>query len=115
MNDAEKTWLEENKNLCLRCEWNYYDNPCIRYGRLGKSGSCPGFEPRGHEYDYRDAAEFEARVAAELARPNMSMCPCWMHDCDYKRSGYGAVCRSCRLKYARLSAEQDMEADHDRR
>lgn len=120
MNDAEKTWLEENKNLCLRCEWNYYDNPCIRYGRLGESGSCPGFEPRGHKYDYQDAAEFEARVAAELAIARMEInwgedISCCLPTMTHRECLSSSVdCHWCCLKYARLAVEAEMETEHDR-
>lgn len=120
MNDTEKMWLEENKNLCSRCEWNYYDNPCIRYGRLGKSGSCPGFEPRGHKYDYQDAAEFEARVAAELATARMEInwgedISCCLPTMTHRECLRSSVdCHWCCLKYARLAVEAEMETEHDR-
>lgn len=66
--------------------------------------------------DYKDAAEFEARVALELLRPvrceddnspciygNSNLCTC---DCP-------SPCLSCkdaRLKWARLRAEEQMES-----
>lgn len=68
LTEAEKKWLERRKNLCARCEFNLYDNPCIQYGKRGASGECPGFySTLCAEYNFVDAADFEARVAANLA------------------------------------------------
>lgn len=69
LSEQEKEWLERRKNLCGRCEWNIYGNPCVKYGRAGEMGTCKGFEPRevGSDY-YRDAAEFEARVSVIAAK-----------------------------------------------
>lgn len=105
LTDAEKGWLERRKNLCTRCEWNLYDNPCIRYGRAGETGKCKGFEPRevGSE-NYRDAAEFESRVSENLARDICFRCP----------DRYNEICpigiASCGMKHARLAAEAEMDA-----
>lgn len=39
-------------------------HPCIKYGKRGASGECPGFySTLCAEYNFEDAAEFEARVA----------------------------------------------------
>ena len=66
--EDEKRWLGLRKNLCARCEFNLYDNPCIQYGKRGTSGECPGFySTLCAEYNFVDAADFEARVAANLA------------------------------------------------
>lgn len=65
LTEAELRWVEETRHLCKRCEWCLWDNPCILYGRIGMD--CPGFSPRNLEHDFRDAAEFEARVAAYIA------------------------------------------------
>lgn len=108
----EKNWLEEREKRPVPCSLNESWNWCLNIC----SGQTLPLRPSCLMVpDYRDAAEFEARVAAELARPNMAMCPCWTGDCEYKRqSGYGAVCRACRLKYAHLAVEADMEAKNDR-
>ena len=64
LSEQERTWLKRRKNLCSRCEWNLYDNPCIQYGRRGESGECPGFRYRVVEGLDEGDIEFEARVAA---------------------------------------------------
>jgi hypothetical protein len=74
LTEEEIKWVEETKHLCNRCEWNLWDNPCIQYGRLGMEESCPGFSPRNLEHDYRDAAEFEARVAVEQEMEQEALC-----------------------------------------
>ena len=107
----EKNWLEEREKRPVPCALNESWDWCLT---ICSGQILPPRPPCPMVPDYCDAAEFEARVAAELARPNMSMCPCWMGDCEYKhRGGYGAVCQSCRLKYARFMVEQ-METENDR-
>ena len=64
--------------------------------------------------DFKEAAEFEARVAAKLANPQWAVCwnsdsclefggskdePHWVWDCEW-----------CRLKQARLQVEEEMDA-----
>ena len=57
------------------------------------------------EYNFEDAAEFEARVAVLLTdRDDTYIPPCHIV-CHHKRK-----CRACRLMYARLAAEAEMEA-----
>lgn len=126
LTEQEKKLLEQSKNLCSRCEWNQYDNPCIRYGRRGLSGKCPGFDPRDHKSDFEDAAEFEARVALWVTHNG---CPNFDPPCAYTQSKpypymswkeTGGECphiphkrgycnRWCKLMTARLAVEQEME------
>lgn len=113
LTEQEKKLLEQSKNLCSRCEWNQYDNPCIRYGRRGLSGKCPGFEPRDHKSDFEDAAEFEARVALWLVHNGRL----FEEPCSYQRKckcphiphKKGYCNRWCKLMTARLAVEQEME------
>ena len=114
LTETEKEWLERRKNLCTRCEWNLYDNPCIRYGRAGETGKCKGFEPRevGSE-NYRDAAEFESRVSENLARDICFRCPDRYNEICPKGIGYFRLklgIASCGMKHARLAAEAEMDA-----
>ena len=41
LTETELKWVKETRHLCNRCEWNLYDNPCVRYGRLGMGEMCP--------------------------------------------------------------------------
>jgi hypothetical protein len=72
---------------------------------------------------YTKAAEFEARVAAKLANIHFGTedCPyCSNHinvneycgDC--KTASTDKRCLACRLKYARLKAEEEMDAEMDK-
>ena len=105
LTEDEKRWLERRKNLCSRCEFNLYDNPCIQYGKRGASGECPGFySTLCAEYNFEDAAEFEARVALELTDYDASYRPSCPDNCRSIRN-----CRECHLMYARLAAEAEMD------
>ena len=105
LTEEEKRWLERRKNLCTRCEWNLYDNPCIRYGRAGETVTCKGFEPRevGSD-DYRDAAVFEARVQKQLMYQYEKVFQCKEVSCGFLPS------RETMLMFARLAAEAEMDA-----
>lgn len=125
LTEAEKKWLERRKNLCARCEFNLYDNPCIKYGKRGASGECPGFYSMlCAEYNFEDAAEFEARVAEKLAKPRKELRP---KGCSwYEKSADGHLVRktacpphhdidncpgvaTCAIYHARLAAEAEID------
>lgn len=67
--EAEKKWLERRKNLCARCEFNLYDNPCIKYGKRGASGEFyPGSDdPTLNGLDCKPRNSAEKTVADTLA------------------------------------------------
>lgn len=71
----------------------------------------PGMSPA--LIDYRDAAEFEARVAEKLTLKEP--CPLPEHadldDCPYFTEDDGSAfsCRWCRLKRARITVEEEMD------
>ena len=102
---AEQEWLERRKNLCARCEWNLYDNPCGRYGRSGETGKCKKFEPCtvGSD-DNRDAADFEARVQKWLMYQYEKVFQC------KDVSGGFMPSRETMLMFARLADEEEMES-----
>lgn len=103
LTESEKQWLKQKEILDEVSEVCY------------TVGSCEDCYAKESCYlwpnDYRDAAEFEARVAAKLATMicdrfcadilNNKVC-CRGHD---DRSGMYA----CRLKRARLAVEEEME------
>ena len=114
LTDKDREWLEKRKpptekpwpttaddNFCKHCKQRITD--CVPWYR--KTGDCP--TDRGG--DFRDAAEFEARVAAKLAQ-NTQAVPCIEHGCPH---GMPLIwlCVSCRLKYARLAVEAEMEQE----
>ena len=104
----------------LRDEHERADS-CIQYGRRGLSGKCPGFDPRDHKSDFEDAAEFEARVAALLATQYFKWfehpCECGDGTCHHlpcppgkEYAPHRLWCRRwCKIKFARLAVEQEME------
>ena len=116
LTDSEKKWLEERKpptvkpwcttaddNFCNHCK--QYDIDCVPWFR--NTGDCPTH--RGG--DYRDAAEFEARVAVKLAL-NTHPVPCIEHGCPHKMPNI-SFCVPCRLKHARLAVEAEMEENNE--
>ena len=110
LNEQEREWLERRKKnekeygsvYCPCCEqfnpeWDLY------LGYCNDSTDCALTE-----HDFRDAAEFEARVALELTDYDASYRPPCPDNCRSIRD-----CRECHLMYARLSVEQEMD-DADR-
>lgn len=104
LTEAEKKWLEERETFireeeawysCARCEKFKPNYPC--YLR-----SC--LIPWASEEDYRDTAEFEARVSRIMAL-YLGAPPCGTGKCNNP----GFLCPECRLKHARLAVEQEME------
>ena len=73
----------------------------------------PGMSPA--LIDYRDAAEFEARVAEKLTLKEPCPLPenADLDDCPYfiedEESAFS--CRWCRLKRARIAVEEEMDND----
>ena len=100
LTQQEKDWLERRKNLCSRCEFCLYDNPCVRYGTKGKSGRCEGFWPRNMDGDRPKPCAF---IHFEGFSEGTKMCG--RYD---PRHG----CRPCELRWAMLRAEQSMEEEH---
>lgn len=102
----ERKWLEYRKFRCSRC---------VHYEGSGVGGICfwcadrEKFETNAYILvsDYRDAAEFEARVAARLAGAwaiGEDMCfnnHCQLFDKDR--------CTACYLKNARIAVEEEMK------
>lgn len=126
LTEQEKAWLERRKNLCSKCIHKALG--CI----LGKSEGkreCIFFDADLGELDYKDAAEFEARVALWVTHNG---CPNFDRPCVYLDSsnpypymswkGTGGECphlpykrgycnRWCKLMTARLAVEKEMEKE----
>lgn len=100
LGEAEKKWLEERTwpvwdyFSCRTCKGMHEPTMRCIFGR------CPIMT--GY---YKDAAEFEARVAAKLA---FAVQDCG--DCDHIEN-CNDDCERVRLKHARLAVEQEMEAE----
>ena len=107
LSEQESEWLERRKknekeygrNYCLYCEqfnqeWDLY------LGYCNNSIDCPLTE-----HDYRDVAAFEARVAENLCKIDGR---CLWSSCKDNMQG----CTFCRLYYARIAAEKEMDGGH---
>ena len=122
LNAQERKWLERRKKnekeygsvYCPCCEqfnpeWDLY------LGYCNDSTDCPLTE-----HDFRDAAEFEARVAGLLANPRKELRP---KGCSwYEMSGFRKTAcpphhdidncpgvAMCSLYLARIAVEQEMD------
>lgn len=122
LTDQEKAWLERRKCPCLHCS-----NHGVACGySLSEKATCEWLDLDVDEPDYKDAAEFEARVALWVTHNG---CPNFDPPCAYMKSNpypymswkeTGGECphiphkkgycnRWCKLMTARLAVEQEME------
>lgn len=112
-------WLERRKNICTRC---YKRSFCRTGGRHNfNTTKCQFWEPlvpgslfRNLSEDFRDAAEFEARVSKYLARGDMEDVPCahGMKIFCPRPPFAGKLCGDwCRLRESRLAVEREMIAE----
>jgi hypothetical protein len=115
LNAQEKEWLERRKNLCNRCAkaaWcrirdkHGYNTERCRFWEIKVPNQ--GFLGRFDE-DFKDAAEFEARVAETLLRRTCFNCPDCPDDCPTSFEHPRRTGKDCRLKRARLAVEAAME------
>lgn len=97
LTDYEKQWLEDRDAIQF-ATGNFLHEPYLK-------NECD---------DYRDAAEFEARVAEKLSalinypqppdfEPGCISCPAFKND-------DGNACVACVIKEARLAVEEEMES-----
>lgn len=102
LTESEKKWLERREDRCS--ETGYYISPWDFPGK-----SLFGITERPN---YKDAAEFEARVVAKLTESACLTCP------ENKPGGcptrkivaHGREhVETCRLKHARLAVEEEMK------
>lgn len=106
LTEAEKKWLKKK---------SYYKQFPVNCYKTYKCSECPHKEtcylwPN----DFKDAAEFEARVAVYLAKSACLVCPDNRHGgCPTREiAAHGREhVEACRLKHARLAVEAEMEAE----
>lgn len=108
LTDSEKVWLID-REWTLEVMGSYSCGPCQYRDKddlLCIFRKCPKFEP-----NYKDAAEFESRVAARLTGLKAEELPCYPNFlCPYSAKLIGS-CKACYLKHARLAVEQEMEKE----
>lgn len=117
LTEQERAWLERRKSPCLHCS-----NHGVACGySLSEKATCEWLDLDVDEPDYKDAAEFEARVAALLSTREFR----WLeYPCEYgddmchhiscppgkDHAEHRLWCRRwCKLKIARLMIEKEME------
>lgn len=114
LSEKEKDWLERravnemafDAFFCPHCEqFNVERDPYL--GHCDDDSRCPLTE-----HDFHDAAEFETRVAAKLAKSICFVCPDNKGGgCNTKNRAKNRACiEACRLRHARLAVEAEMEA-----
>ena len=118
LTEQEKAWLERRKSPCVHC--SNHGKACCGYF-LPAGATCAWIDLDVAEPDYKDAAEFEARVAALLSTREFR----WLeYPCEYgddtchhiscppgkDHAEHRLWCRRwCKLKIARLMIEKEME------
>ena len=105
LTDSEKLWLER-REFIHQCEGDYI---------------WAGYWEEGIELEVmQEAALFEARVAAKLANihfgtENCAYCSNHINVNEYcgecKTASTDKRCLACRLKYARLKVEEEIDVD----
>lgn len=120
LTEKDRKWLEERAvescEACRSCREVFCD-ACAR-DPGPKVLAVDFFSLSGCDLypDWEDAAEFEARVAAKLARTFDGPAPCERGEIKhfpYESNGIGSriTCRWCRLKHARLAVEAEMKKE----
>lgn len=110
LSEAEREWLERREEYlrfyCQHCQFfKPYDTPHVNPGWCQGDCWCCPVVGKDIQYSFRDAAEFEARVALKLTDYDVSYKPlCLYYGCNYMGN-----CRECRLMHARLAVEAEME------
>ena len=102
LTEEEQQWLHDRLagSFYAFCKWCPQYEACQKYKQ-----HCP---TRENVMSVIEAAEFEARVAAKLARMSVdAILPCYQTngDCPYTNPN----CAWCRLMVARFSVEEEMD------
>ena len=109
LTDKESKWLEEREQITI-ANGLYFCAHCDMYSGVYSvfTGYCTAFEIDDCPMvsTFRDAAEFEARVAAKLAEG-----PDGCQECFWGLKGWSADNAEARLKHARLAVEAEMEQE----
>ena len=121
LDDKTLEWLERRKNICTHCrkredcrvgrKHNFSTREC-RYWEPLAPGRLSGYVFK----DFRDAAEFEARVAASATwRGEVMLCVHFQYKNDGCKSSNRLHTRMvshwCKLKHHRLAVEREMIAE----
>lgn len=112
LTEAEIEWLRRRESLCERCGKK---QTCgfPKAGNIVKCSCCWFEEKASGNDDYRDAAEFEARVAEKLAKSICVVCPENKNGRCPTRQNYAqrADIEACRMRHARIAVEKEMDSE----
>jgi hypothetical protein len=117
LTDAERKWLQERENVPLfqcekYCEYHVGKNSYFEctYSPALSQEWCKN--DAGNQ-DWKDAAEFEARVAVYLAKSPCLTCPDNPRNCPRENTPEKGrpFLEACRMKHARIAVEQEMEQE----
>ena len=129
LTESEKRWLQLRKLYagvnrhsyysCMHCSeynmgrWPWYNYPC---NRACLYAGCPFIDIGSSAAlsDYVEAVEFESRVACKLLEMPEHRSPCSYGEarmCTIECASIWLDCKDCRLKWARLAVEEEMDAD----
>lgn len=108
LTENERKWLKEREEQRRKFPWNACYRAYTSACKLCRDNckyilfSCPLCT------NWKDAAEFEARVALIAANGAQ---PCLQDDCpyDYDCNRFSRYATQCGLKHARLYAEEEMD------
>ena len=119
LTEKEREWPERRKVLCTHCDLIarglcqvHSKTSCSHWDRFHCNNPVKRYKAF---QDMQDAAKFEALVAVKLAQNEYMFIPCYLSgtkwdDCPHEDWD----CNQCRIKYARLAVEQEMD-DADRK
>ena len=100
LTDSEKSWLERRKTTAATCRWDddamHYCHHCQNYPDWWEHAECSPDGCCAYAPDYKDAAEFEARVVLKVAEFSVN----W--------TLWDAVRTAKLLKHARIAVEEEM-------
>lgn len=124
LTEKERKWLEFRKDVCFRCKKRRQTCSLQLRDDCRKAGYPIRDLAMVIPPDYRDAAEFEARVAVVAANGAQ---PCLQYDyncpygyagdcpdnCDGNYNRFGTQATRCGLKHARLYVEEEMDNERN--
>lgn len=120
LTEKERKWLEFRKDVCFRCKKRRQTCGPVLREVCQKAGYPIRDLAMVIPPDYRDAAEFEARVAV-VAANGAQPCLQYGYNCPYGYAGdcpdncdgnynrFGTQATRCGLKHARLYVEEEMD------
>lgn len=106
LTEQERKWLEERNNLCKRCTRH---SPAVVYCSCGHNFNTNAYSLTP---DYRDAAEFEARVSRCIAE-NASELDMISNNLQFLEGFKAKSLAWYILREARIAVEEEMDNERN--